>query len=276
MQEHDCELEECAREKGEGFVEEEAKSEEKRLISRASTACTKLGVDINALKASAKFVLAETFQRRVSQMPFKDALTIRHLRASLVQGYCLDTLRLAYNEALKLQLLHLICELNDKAKVIPPSEPAFIKGSADQPPESGLINPIGALHNLLYLPSVEEVIATKAVSDEDRRKWEVWSPYSDEQPEAEAEDLPSLYIRRSKWRYVGRIRLMLEALSALLQVFSLQLFTNLLGCPALEVLKCRRKSRKVMIIGWKRKNEKWKNWPTRQPLNCSPSKPPKQ
>ena len=275
MQEHDSELEECAREKGEGFVEE-AKSEEKRLISRASTACTKLGVDINALKASAKFVLAETFQRRVSQMPFKDALTIRHLRASLVQGYCLDTLRLAYNEALKLQLLHLICELNDKAKVIPPSEPAFIKGSADQPPESGLINPIGALHNLLYLPSVEEVIATKAVSDEDRRKWEVWSPYSDEQPEAEAEDLPSLYIRRSKWRYVGRIRLMLEALSALLQVFSLQLFTNLLGCSALEVLKCMRKSRKVMIIGWKRKSEKWKNWPTRQPLNCSPSKPPKQ
>lgn len=222
--------------KGEGFVEEEAKSEEKRLISRASTACTKLGVDINALKASAKFVLAETFQRRLSQLPFKDSLTIRHLRASLVQGYCLDTLRLAYNEALKLQLLHLICELNEKAKVVPPSEPAFVKGSADQPPESGLINPIGALHNLLYLPSVEEVIATKAVSDEDRRKWEVWSPYSDGQPESDAEDLPSLYIRRSKWRYVGRIRLMLEALSALLQIFSLQLFTNLLGCPALEVL----------------------------------------
>ena len=229
--------------KGEGFVEEDAANEEKRLSARAATACSKLCLDINALKASGKFVLSETFQRRLSQLPSKETITIRHLRASLTQGYCLDTLRLAYNEALKLQLLHLLCEIGEKMKVIPPSEPAFIKGNPEQPTDFGLINSTGALHNLLYLPSIEEVLTTKAVSDDDRRKWEVWSPYSQEQPETDSEDLPTLYTRNSKWRYVGRVRLMLEALNAMLQLFSLQLFTNLLGCPALEVVKMQAEIR---------------------------------
>lgn len=250
--------------KGEGVVDEYVDNENKRLKAKMAHEASKLRIDITSkkLKHRAKLELAfhkisDRIQSALIHNSDLLAISVRHLRTRLVEGYCKEILREVYFESIKLQIIKVIFEIHKEFKIIHPQDlREFIEDQELRDSDSKLLTEAGELGDVIKTPSVIQILSMNSITDLEHKKWGEWEPYLyAETPDVIEKLKRNKYKPRPKnkneviitsnwdWEFEGKLKSILEILVCKKWLLQISFFVNLMSDPVPDLLEMQEKTR---------------------------------
>ncbi|CAG9315550.1 unnamed protein product [Blepharisma stoltei] len=239
--------------KGEGLIPDKIEREVKRLQIKMLSEASMFGFDIKHKKLNHRENLENNYKRIAEKYKtiFEEEnlhLVLRYTRCLCVQAYCNEVLREAYHDSIKLQVIKVLSEYCLLLKLVP--EDLYNAFVEENPKPNQLIDEEGKIVNILYIPTIEDILALPSFTNNEKSSWADWDPYLiAETPEIYHKKLKNLLLKNSishdfnygslkisnDWHFNSSVKNYLELLITMSRIFGILLFSNSMELPGKDI-----------------------------------------